>query len=120
MAYRLPLAADRFARRVAHPAVTNSAVSSICCRDWYGPRSLTGTSTFSINDGGSSAAKSCVRGWQTAIHPEDLPELLERWRSILASCEPGEMHAYSTSTASKESGLNHTTREADNGIVLAR
>jgi PAS domain S-box-containing protein len=33
------------------------------------------------------------RGWQTAIHPEDLPGLLERWRSILASGEPGEMEA---------------------------
>ena len=32
-------------------------------------------------------------GWQTAIHPEDLPELLERWRSILASGEPGRMEA---------------------------
>jgi hypothetical protein len=30
-------------------------------------------------------------GWQTAIHPEDLPGLLERWRSILASDEPDEM-----------------------------
>ena len=30
-------------------------------------------------------------GWQTAIHPEDLPGLLERWQSILASGEPGEM-----------------------------
>jgi PAS domain S-box-containing protein len=37
--------------------------------------------------------KSCGRGWQTAIHPEDLPELLGRWRSILASGEPGEMQA---------------------------
>jgi PAS domain S-box-containing protein len=33
------------------------------------------------------------RGWQTAIHPEDLPGLLERWRSILASGESGEMEA---------------------------
>ncbi|HEY2400703.1 MAG TPA: PAS domain-containing protein, partial [Steroidobacteraceae bacterium] len=33
------------------------------------------------------------RGWETAIHPEDLPELLERWRFILASGEPGEMEA---------------------------
>src|ERR1700730_13670936 len=33
------------------------------------------------------------RGWQAAIHPEDLPGLLERWRSILASREPGEMEA---------------------------
>ena len=37
--------------------------------------------------------ESCGRGWQTAIHPEDLPELLERWRSILASGEPGEIEA---------------------------
>jgi PAS domain S-box-containing protein len=33
------------------------------------------------------------RGWQTAIHPEDLHEVLKRWRSILASGEPGEMEA---------------------------
>jgi len=32
-------------------------------------------------------------GWQTAIHPEDLPGLLERWRSILASGEPSRMEA---------------------------
>jgi len=37
--------------------------------------------------------ETCGRGWQTAIHPEDLAELLERWRSILASGEPGEMEA---------------------------
>src|SRR3984893_13833970 len=33
------------------------------------------------------------QGWQTAIHPEDLPGLLERWRSVLASGEPREMEA---------------------------
>jgi PAS domain S-box-containing protein len=32
-------------------------------------------------------------GWQTAIHPVDLPGLLERWRSILVSGEPGELEA---------------------------
>jgi PAS domain S-box-containing protein len=32
-------------------------------------------------------------GWQTAIHPQDLPQLLERWRSILASGKPDEMEA---------------------------
>src|SRR3977135_3452603 len=32
-------------------------------------------------------------GWQRAIHPEALPELLERWRSILASGESREMEA---------------------------
>ena len=32
-------------------------------------------------------------GWQTPIHPEDLPELLERWRATLATGEPREMQA---------------------------
>jgi PAS domain S-box-containing protein len=32
-------------------------------------------------------------GWQSAIHPDDLPELLDRWRAIVASGEPGEMEA---------------------------
>ena len=32
-------------------------------------------------------------GWLAAIHPEDLPELLERWRCILACGEPCEMEA---------------------------
>ena len=32
-------------------------------------------------------------GWQSAIHPEDLPEVLERWRSILASGQPRELEA---------------------------
>ena len=40
---------------------------------------------------GVDQAHGC--GWQTAIHPEDLPGLLERWRSILASGEPGKMEA---------------------------
>lgn len=37
--------------------------------------------------------ESCGRGWQKVIHPADLPELLVRLRSILASGEPGEMEA---------------------------
>jgi PAS domain S-box-containing protein len=35
--------------------------------------------------------EACDRVWQTATHPEDLPGLLERWRSILASGQPDEM-----------------------------
>jgi PAS domain S-box-containing protein len=31
--------------------------------------------------------------WQAAVDPHDLPGLLERWRSILASGEPAEMEA---------------------------
>ena len=37
--------------------------------------------------------ESYGRGWQRVVHPEDLSGLLERWRSILASGEPGEMEA---------------------------
>ncbi|HEV7376075.1 MAG TPA: PAS domain S-box protein, partial [Pyrinomonadaceae bacterium] len=42
---------------------------------------------------GLSLEEACGRGWQAAIHPEDLPVLLGRWRSILASGESGEMEA---------------------------
>jgi PAS domain S-box-containing protein len=42
---------------------------------------------------GLSVDEGYGRGWQTAIHPEDLPELLDRWRSILASGEPRDMEA---------------------------
>jgi PAS domain S-box-containing protein len=31
--------------------------------------------------------------WQAAVEPGDLPQLLDSWRSILASGEPGEMEA---------------------------
>jgi PAS domain S-box-containing protein len=31
--------------------------------------------------------------WQAAVDPRDLPQMLERWRSILASGEPGEVEA---------------------------
>src|SRR5262245_15946130 len=31
--------------------------------------------------------------WQAAVEPSDLPQLLEKWRSILASGEPGELEA---------------------------
>src|SRR5712675_1275549 len=42
---------------------------------------------------GISVDEAYGRGWQSATHAEDLPELHERWRSILASGEPGEMEA---------------------------
>jgi PAS domain S-box-containing protein len=32
-------------------------------------------------------------GWQAAIHPEDRPELLERWRSVLLAGEASRMEA---------------------------
>ena len=42
---------------------------------------------------GFGIERACDSGWQAAVHPEDLPELLERWQSILASGEAGEMEA---------------------------
>jgi PAS domain S-box-containing protein len=42
---------------------------------------------------GLSAADARGQGWLAAVHAEDLPELLERWRSVLTSGEPGEMEA---------------------------
>jgi len=42
---------------------------------------------------GLSADDGHGRGWQAAIHPEDLPRLLERWPSALAGGERGEMEA---------------------------
>ena len=42
---------------------------------------------------GLSVAEACGEGWHTAIHPGDLPEVLNRWRSILASNASGEMEA---------------------------
>jgi formate hydrogenlyase transcriptional activator len=32
-------------------------------------------------------------GWQSAFHPEDLPPLMEKWRELLVSGEPGEIEA---------------------------
>jgi PAS domain S-box-containing protein len=37
--------------------------------------------------------EACGGAWQTAVHPEDLPELLDRWRSIPVSGEPPEVKA---------------------------
>jgi PAS domain S-box-containing protein len=42
---------------------------------------------------GLSVEEAYGRGWQTAIHPEDLPELLERWQSVVASGGPRGMEA---------------------------
>jgi CheY-like chemotaxis protein len=42
---------------------------------------------------GLSVDEACGFGWQTAIHPEGMPQLLECWRLILASTEPGDTGA---------------------------
>ena len=42
---------------------------------------------------GLSPEESQGWGWQVAIHPEDLPSLMERWRELLRSGEPGDIEA---------------------------
>ena len=42
---------------------------------------------------GLSPEESHGWGWQAAFHPEDIPPLMERWRELLVSGEPGEIEA---------------------------
>jgi formate hydrogenlyase transcriptional activator len=42
---------------------------------------------------GLSPEESHGWGWQAAFHPEDLPPLMEKWRELLTSGEPGEIDA---------------------------
>jgi formate hydrogenlyase transcriptional activator len=42
---------------------------------------------------GLSPEESHGWGWRAAFHPEDIPPLMERWRELLVSGEPGEIEA---------------------------
>jgi PAS domain S-box-containing protein len=42
---------------------------------------------------GLSVEQASGEGWQTAVHPDDLPALLESWRTVVASGEGGEAEA---------------------------
>ncbi|HET6933224.1 MAG TPA: PAS domain S-box protein [Candidatus Angelobacter sp.] len=42
---------------------------------------------------GLTPEKSHGWGWQCAIHPEDLPSLMQKWREMLVSGQPGEVEA---------------------------
>jgi formate hydrogenlyase transcriptional activator len=42
---------------------------------------------------GLSQAEASGWGWKVTFHPDDLDPLLERWRSLLMSGEPGEIEA---------------------------
>ncbi len=42
---------------------------------------------------GLTLAQASGWGWQIAIHPDDLPELVNYWRSVLTSGQPGETEA---------------------------
>jgi len=38
---------------------------------------------------GISSEEARGRGWQAAVHPDDLPKLLETWREMVAACSGG-------------------------------
>jgi PAS domain S-box-containing protein len=42
---------------------------------------------------GFSPEESHGCGWQAAFHPEDLPALMEKWKGMLVSGQPGEIEA---------------------------
>src|SRR5256886_6544547 len=42
---------------------------------------------------GLSPQEARGRGWRVAIHPEDLQKVLDTWRALRASGEPGEIEA---------------------------
>ena len=42
---------------------------------------------------GLSAEQTQGWGWKAVVHPEDLDRLVDYWRSILSSGEPGEIEA---------------------------
>jgi PAS domain S-box-containing protein len=42
---------------------------------------------------GLSVEEASGDGWQAAVHPDDRPKLLESWRTIVASGNPGEAQA---------------------------
>jgi formate hydrogenlyase transcriptional activator len=42
---------------------------------------------------GLSPEESHGWGWQAAFHPDDIPPLMEKWRELLISGEPGEIEA---------------------------
>lgn len=42
---------------------------------------------------GLSPNESYGWGWQAAFHPEDVPALMEKWKGMLTSGEPGEIEA---------------------------
>src|SRR5260221_2458216 len=42
---------------------------------------------------GLSAEQAREWGWTVALHSDDLNRLVNYWRSVLGSCEPGEIEA---------------------------
>src|SRR6267154_6670753 len=42
---------------------------------------------------GLSPEESGGSGWQTVIHPQDLPRMMEKWQEVLTAGEAGEVEA---------------------------
>jgi PAS domain S-box-containing protein len=42
---------------------------------------------------GLPSERACGWGWTSAIHADDLDHVIDRWRRLIASGQPGEMEA---------------------------
>ncbi|PBB69339.1 PAS domain-containing sensor histidine kinase [Mesorhizobium sp. WSM4312] len=69
---------------------------------------------------GLDLEQALISGWQAAINSEDLPNLLERWRALLASGQPGEMEARLRSAAGgyQYFAINCSPVFDDNGRIV--
>jgi PAS fold len=68
------------------------ALSSTPSLRWHGPLVQTAPQTSSISAGWTLSAKQALGwGWEVAIHPADLPRILETFRDALNSVKPYEV-----------------------------
>ena len=54
---------------------------------------------------GLSPEESRGWGWQTAIHPQDLAQVMDKWREMLASGKAGELEARAKDWKARELGF---------------
>src|SRR5580704_7735756 len=62
---------------------------------WHGPACQTVPSNFLTGDGSTTQVSHEALGWEwtTAVHPDDLDPLTDRWRALLASGQAGAIEA---------------------------
>jgi len=82
-------------RRADAEAKFRRVIDTIPVFAWYGPAD--GSNEF-LNKRwhdytGLTPEEARGWGWQKTFHPDDLPPLMERWRQLLESGEPGEIEA---------------------------
>ena len=71
------------------------ALSSTRSLRWHSPRAQTARQSFTISAGWTIRvylqSKLLGSGWEAAIHPDDLPRILETFREALKSGKPYEL-----------------------------